>query len=108
MHPSAPSTTSEFETFSGTITFTLQEDGSWRTFDSYGFSTESEVENGFFYPYMNCYGGLSYDYPTYFVKKGASAQGSMSPSRRMPAGKVSKTVRANGLRRVLGKIHLGF
>ena len=98
----------EFETFGGTITFTLQEDGSWRTFDSYGFSTESEVENGFFYPYMNCYGGLSYDYPTYFVKKGASTQGSMSPSRRMPAGKVSKTVRANGLRRVLGKIHLGF
>ena len=98
----------EFETFSGTITFTLQEDGSWRTTDSYGFSTESEVKNGFFYPYMNCYGGLSYDYPTYFVKNGTSTQGSMSPSRRMPAGKVSKTVRANGLRRVLGKIHLGF
>ena len=57
---------------------------------------------------MNCYGGLSYDYPTYFVKKGASTQGSMSPSRRMPAGKVSETVRANGLRRVLGKNHLGF
>ena len=98
----------EFETFSGTITFTLQEDGSWRTFDSYGFSTESEVKNGFFYPYMNCYGGLSYDYPTYFVKNGTSTQGSMSPSRRMSSGKVSKTVRANGLRRVLGKIHLGF
>ena len=98
----------EFETFSGTITFTLQEDGSWRTTDSYGFSTESEVKNGFFYPYMNCYGGLSYDYPTYFVKKGASTQGSMSPFRRMSAGKVSKPVRANGLRRVLGKIHLGF
>ena len=98
----------EFETFSGTITFTLQEDGSWRTTDSYGFSTESEVKNGFFYPYMNCYGGLSYDYPTYFVKNGTSTQGSMSPSRRMSSGKVSKTVRANGLRRVLGKIHLGF
>ncbi len=98
----------EFETFSGTITFTLQEDGSWRTTDSYGFSTESEVKNGFFYPYMNCYGGLSYDYPTYFVKNGTSTQGSMSPSRRMSAGKVSKPVRANGLRRVLGKIHLGF
>ena len=98
----------EFETFSGTITFTLQEDGSWRTTDSYGFSTESEVKNGFFYPYMNCYGGLSYDYPTYFVKNGTSTQGSMSPSRRMSSGKVSKTVRANGLRRVLGNIHLGF
>ena len=98
----------EFETFGGTITFTLQEDGSWRTFDSYGFSTESEVENGFFYPYMNCYGGLNYDYPTYFVKNGASTQGKMGPSRKMPVGKVLKTVRGNALRRIPGKVHLGF
>ena len=98
----------KFETLGGIITFTLQEDGSWRTFDSYGFSTESEVKNGFFYPYMNCYGGLSADYPTMFVKNEASTQGNMSPSRKMPAGKVMKTVRGNALHRILGKVHLGF
>ena len=98
----------EFETFRDVITFTLQEDGSWRTFDSYGFSTESEVKNGFFYPYMNCYGGLNYDYPTVFVKNEASTQGNMIPSRKMPAGMVMKTVRGNALHRILGKVHLGF
>ena len=101
--------TDEAELFSGDITFTLREDGSWMTYDSYGFSIESDVKNGIFTYYMNCFSGISpNDYPTKFVKNGASTQGSMSSSRRLSAGKVSKSVRANGFRRVLGKIHLGF
>lgn len=59
---------SGFETADGVITFTLQEDGSWRTYDSYGLATESYVGEGWFWYYMNCFGSFNSNYPTKFVK----------------------------------------
>jgi uncharacterized protein YjdB len=70
-------------TTKSTIKFTLQEDGSWKTADNYGFSTKSYVKQGLYYYYMNCFSGYDPDYPTMFVKKDASTQGNMSPARRM-------------------------
>lgn len=72
--------TAPYETSEGVITFTLQEDGSWKTIDSYGFTIASYVKEGLFSSYMNCYGGFNPDYPTYFVKDGASTQNA-APAR---------------------------
>ena len=69
------------------ITFTLQEDGSWKTEDNYGFSTKSSVKEGIYYYYLNCFGGYNPEYPTAFVKKDSAAQSNLSPSRRMAAGR---------------------
>ncbi len=60
---------SDFETADGVITFTLQEDGSWRTLDSYGLATPGYVGEGWFWYYMNCLGSFNANYPTKFVKK---------------------------------------
>ena len=76
-------------TSEGVITFTLQEDGSWKTGDNYGFSTKSNSANGLYYYYMNCFGGYNPDYPTVFVKKEASTQSKMGPSRKVSAKKLS-------------------
>ena len=76
-------------TSEGVITFTLQEDGSWKTGDNYGFSTKSNSANGLYYYYMNCFGGYNPDYPTIFVKKEASTQSKMGPSRKVSAKKLS-------------------
>ena len=52
------------------ITFTLQEDGKWKTEDNYGFSTKSAVkeDQDIYFYFLNCFGGVSIYYPTYFVK----------------------------------------
>ena len=81
--------TAPFDTSAGVITFTLQADGSWKTTDSYGFSTKTYVSDGLFYYYLNCFGG--YDpakYPTVFVKDEDTAQQASAPSR-MSARRVS-------------------
>ena len=57
----------DFITSDDVITFTLQDDGSYRTFDSYGLATESYVADGWFWYYMNCFGSFNANYPTYFV-----------------------------------------
>lgn len=51
------------------IVFTRQEDGSYRTFDSYGFSTESYISDGWFWYYMNVFGNFNPNYPAAFTKK---------------------------------------
>ena len=59
------------------ITFTLQEDGKWKTEDNYGFSTKSAVkeDQDIYFYFLNCFGGVSIYYPTYFVKnEDAAAQ----------------------------------
>ena len=81
-----------YETTEGVITFTLQEDGSWKTLDSYGFTVASCVEEGLFSSYMNCYGGFNPDYPTFFVKNGASTQNA-APARAGAASKWGKLLK---------------
>jgi len=71
------------KTSADVITFTLQDDGSWKTPDDYGFSTESVASDGIFYYYMNSFSSMLDDYPTVFVKKEASTQSLMSPARKM-------------------------
>ena len=78
-----------YETTESVITFTLQEDGSWKTLDSFGFTVASCVEEGLFSSYMNCYGGFNPDYPTFFVKNGASTQNT-APARAGAASKWGK------------------
>lgn len=51
------------------IVFELDaESGEWITKDSYGLSTESYVDDGWFYYWMNTFGNLNPKYPTYFKK----------------------------------------
>ena len=53
----------------GVVTFTQDSDGVWKTTDSYGFSTPSDlVEYDMFYYYALVFSNFS-DYPTTFVKK---------------------------------------
>ncbi|MBO6044969.1 MAG: Ig domain-containing protein [Bacteroidales bacterium] len=89
--------TDEPYTEKGVITFTQQEDGSWITMNAYGFATESTVESGYlFWYYFNTFGGFDPEYPTVFVRKEASTESNMSPSRRLSAPKSQpkgKTVR---------------
>lgn len=57
-----------FITTADTIVFTLQDDGSYVTTDNYGFATKSYVGDGWFYYYMNVFGGFNSSYPAFFVK----------------------------------------
>lgn len=57
-----------FLTAPGNIVFTLQGDGSYQTLDSYGFATPSYVGEGWFYYYMNVFGGFNANYPAFFKK----------------------------------------
>lgn len=61
----------EYDTEAGVITFTLLEDGSWVTQDSYGFSTPSDVAEypDLFYYYCVVYSNFNTKYPTTFTKK---------------------------------------
>lgn len=77
-------------TTSSVITFTLQEDGKWKTEDNYGFSTKSAVkeDQDIYFYFLNCFGGVSIYYPTYFVKKeGDAAQSRLSPARTVSVGR---------------------
>ena len=72
------------------ITFTLQEDGKWKTEDNYGFSTKSAVkeDQDIYFYFLNCFGGVSIYYPTYFVKnEDAAAQSKLSPARTVSVGR---------------------
>lgn len=57
-----------FLTAPDNIVFTLQADGSYQTLDSYGFATPSYVGEGWFYYYMNVFGGFNANYPAFFKK----------------------------------------
>ena len=65
-------TDGEYDTGDGAITFTLQDDGTWVTADSYGFSTPTDILEypDMFYEYCVIYSDFNpAKYPTYFVKK---------------------------------------
>lgn len=52
------------------ITFELQEDGSYKTIDSYNMCTEAEAEGGLYYDYMQGFGGFNPgSYPCMFKKQ---------------------------------------
>ena len=97
--------TASYETSEGVITFTLQEDGSWKTLDSYGFTIASYVKEGVFSSYMNCYGGFNSDYPTVFTKAGASGQNAKAaPVRKaFQRGKLIQRERRGVVSRILNK-----
>ncbi|MBO4756934.1 MAG: Ig domain-containing protein [Bacteroidales bacterium] len=94
-----------YETTEGVITFTLQEDGSWKTLDSFGFTIASCVKEGLFSSYMNCYGGFNPDYPTLFVKNGDSTQNAKAaPARKASQmGKLIQRERRGVVSRILNK-----
>ena len=94
-----------YETTEGVITFTLQEDGSWKTLDSFGFTIASCVKEGLFSSYMNCYGGFNPDYPTLFVKNGDSTQNAKAaPARKASQmGKLIQRERRGVVSRFLNK-----
>ena len=52
----------------GSVTFTQGANGSWKTTDSFGFSTPSATEDGIFYYFAVVFSHFS-DAPTTFVKK---------------------------------------
>lgn len=54
----------------GVVTFTLGDNGVWKTTDSYGFSTPSDIAAyNLFYYYAVVFSEADPDYPTTFVKK---------------------------------------